>query len=184
MPRMIVFAALALLSLTGCMHVISKVSRDAVTPGATLAAVRAEPDRHLGETLLVGGNILGQRPQGERTLLEVYSWTLDRCGKPREFDADGGRFLVILDQRFDLLHFAPGRFVVLTGAVDSSLVLELDGNDYTYPLLRIAEIHLLEVPHHYDGPPRVNKINPSHAPPWHEQENPYDPTPGKFDRPM
>ena len=175
MPFFPLLAALVL--LTGCSSVISPEGLARVTPGSSLATVRQSPADHIGETLLVGGNILGLLPQEGRSYLEVYSWKLDRRGLPLSFDQAGGRFLAVTDRWFDPLAYAPGRFVTLVGTVEGSETHDLGGYDYTYPVLRISEIHRLDTPHHYDGPPRVDQVQPSLTPPWYERDNPYAPPP-------
>lgn len=176
MTRMLALLALSLMTLSGCSHVISQTNRASVTPGLDLAMVRAAPQQHLGATLLLGGNILGLMPQEGRSVLEVYSWKLDGRGEPTEFDEAGGRFLVVTDLWFDPLRFRPGYFVTLVGTVEGSETVDLGGTDYLYPLIRVVEIHALELPLRYDGPPRINTDRPIPAPVWHERENPYDPT--------
>lgn len=167
-------AILCSLALGGCSHVISPAGRAAVAPGVRLDMVRAEPETYRGQQLLVGGNILGLNPQEAETAIEIYSWRLDRRGEPIDFDPAGGRFLAVTGESLDPQVFSPGRFVTLVGAAERVATREIDGNLHRLPVLRIVEIHALDLPLRYDGPPRLDVPSPLPAP-WYETANPYDP---------
>lgn len=162
-------------ALSGCSHMISPEARAALEPGLRLEMIRIEPQAHLGQTILVGGNILTLRDEDESTTLEIFSWQLDRRGEPTYHDHEGGRFLAASESLLPHDEYRPGLFVTLVGSVEGVEEREVDGVSQTLPLLRIEEIRLLDRPLRYDGPPRLNAKTPFPSPPWYEAENPYDP---------
>lgn len=185
-PVIALIVFLFAVAICGCSHVVSPQGRAAVVPGSRLDMVRVAPEVHLGEQLLVGGNILGLTRQEEETAIEIYSWKLDQRGEPLDFDHRGGRFLAVTGEGLDPQAFSPSRFVTLVGAVEGVETREIDGSPYRLPLLRVVEIHALDLPLRYDGPPRLDAPSPLPAP-WYETANPYDPNnsqPARDHRPL
>lgn len=176
MRATIFFIILALAAgLCGCSHVISPEGRAGLAPKLRLDMIRAQPQAFLDQTLLVGGNILAVTAEEGNTTFEIYSWQLDHRGEPTYHDPQGGRFLAVSETLLDLETFRPGLFVTLVGAVAGVEDREVDGVPFNLPILRITEIHLLDRPLRYDGPPRLNAKTPFPSPPWYGTENPYDP---------
>lgn len=161
--------------LSGCSHMIPPEARAGIETGLRFEMIRAQPEAHLGQKLLVGGNILTLSDEDESTILEIYSWQLDRRGEPTSHDPQGGRFLAASETLLPRDEYRPGLFVTLVGSVEGVEEREIDGVPLTLPLLRIEEIRLLDRPLRYDGPPRLNAKNPFPSPPWYEAANPYDP---------
>ncbi|HAD04193.1 MAG: hypothetical protein A2091_09510 [Desulfuromonadales bacterium GWD2_61_12] len=167
-------AALLLLLLTACSHVIGRPSLDAVTPDLVLAAVKADPAAHAGQILLLGGVILDNAPGANLSTLEIYSWRLDRYGEPVAVDEAAGRFLATSERFLDPALYQPGRLVTLTARVDGHELRPLGELTYDYPLLRIVELYLWRNPYPY----RSGYLSPwyyYYGPTWYQRDNPYDP---------
>lgn len=130
----------------GCAHVLSQEALRSVDRGLEYAEVKADPDAHKEQTLVVGGVIIDNRPNRESTTLEILRYTLDRWGEPRRADERGGRFLAVADYFLDPELYQPGRFVTMTGTVAGKQTRELEGVSYTYPVFRIGELHLWQQP--------------------------------------
>lgn len=168
-------AILSLLLASGCSHVISQAARDSVTPGLTLAAVKADPTPYLGQRLLLGGVILGNQPGSEVSTLEIYTWHLDRSGEPVAVNEEAGRFLATSDRFLDPALYQSGRMVTLTASVSGRETRPLGELSYDYPLLRIIELYLWRSPLLYDTNPYLPPYYQYLGPPWYMRENPYDP---------
>lgn len=136
------FAALTLLLLGGCAHVLSKEALLSVDPGADFAQVKVNPDAYKGKTLLLGGLIIDSRLSREGTTLEVLRYSLDRWGEPQAADEAGGRFLARTGRFLDPELYRPGLFVTLTGTVEGVESRPLHDYDYLYPVFRIKEAYL------------------------------------------
>jgi len=161
----------------GCMHVISAEGRAKVDREVAFGAVFADPAAHLGARLLTGGLILSATEEETTTTLEVLAFELSCTGEPRDVDTSGGRFLARTAEPLDLERYQPGLLVTLTGTVTGSEEVELPGRTYTYPLLRVDEIHLWEEPFRRGLVPGQDPTVPFYERPAQIEghENPYDP---------
>ncbi len=140
-----VVAPLVLL-LGGCAHVLSRDALLEVDPTLSYAQVKANPEAYRGKTLVLGGLLIGTRPDRQGTTLEVLHYTLDRWGEPLAADEAGGRFLARSDRFLDPELYRPGLFVTLAGTAEGVENRPLQDYDYVYPVFRITEIHLWKRP--------------------------------------
>lgn len=178
MRRFPLFAALALcpLLVANCTHVISKEARLAVDPAATFAAVKADPAAHKGQTLLLGGVVVGLQVEPQGSTLEVFRWKLDRWGEPVAVDERAGRFLVRTDRLLDPVLYDPGRLVTLTGMVEGAETRPLGEITYSYPVFRLGESYVWETPFRYGIHRHPNIYVPYYVGPEdYGRTSPYDP---------
>jgi len=168
-------AFLSLLLSSGCSHVISQAARDSITPGVTLAAVKADPTPYLGQRLLLGGIILVNQPGTEVSTLEILAMRLDRSGEPVAVDEEAGRFLATSDRFLDPALYQSGRMVTLTASVSGRETRPMGGLTYDYPLLHITELYLWRSPLLYETTPYLPLYYQYLGPPWYLRDNPYDP---------
>jgi len=172
---------LALLVLSGCMHVISENARNTVTPDLTFSDVKNNPQAHLGETLLLGGLILGITIDENGSTLEILRYDLDRFGEPYSVAADAGRFLAHTDRFLDPAIFGRGRLVTLAGTVKGTETHPLEPSeyvkiDYVYPTFRMTEIYLWDTPFRYGIYPYSDIYTPYYiGPEKRPRLNLYDP---------
>ena len=144
--------------LSGCAHVLSKEALRSVNPAVDLAMVRENPDRYIGQTLLLGGTIVDNKAGREGTVLEVVSYTLDRWGGPDQPDEAGGRFLAKTTRFLDPSLFRAGYFITMTGTLTGEETHDLNGSPYTYPVFTIGEAYVRDItpypprpsPYYYD----------------------------------
>ena len=80
--------------LGGCAQVLSPAALAKVDPGLDFTEVKADPQAHLGQTLLLGGLIVDNRSDADGTTLELLRYFTDRWGRPTGPDEVGGRYLV------------------------------------------------------------------------------------------
>ncbi|PLX82160.1 MAG: hypothetical protein C0616_02740 [Desulfuromonas sp.] len=167
-----------LVSLTGCGHVISQAARDQVTPNLDFTEVRQNPEVHRGETLLLGGVIVGLKTEAEGSELEVYNWGLDRWGEPVAVDDGSGRFLVRTERLLDPVVYPPGRLVTLTATVTGVEERSLLGvTNYRYPVLQLGEIYSWQSPYRYMLYPGPYPYRPIYVEEGTRlRTNPYDPS--------
>ncbi|HKL77551.1 MAG TPA: Slp/YeaY family lipoprotein [Gammaproteobacteria bacterium] len=133
------FAALLLLAAcaggprletTGVMH--------SVTP----AQAAAEFPRLQGTRVLWGGRIVSSRNDPESTRLEVLAYPLDRSQRPRLDSDPQGRFLAVKAGYLETADYAPGRAVTLTGELVATEAGRIGEADYTFPKVRVNQLHL------------------------------------------
>lgn len=134
------------------------------------------PSAHLGETLLLGGLILGVRPEEGGTTLEVLRYSLDRWGEPVAVDEAGRRFLVRTDRALDPVLYDPGRLVTLTATLRGEELRQEGYADYRYPVFALEELYLWETPFRRGIKPHPNLYAPYYQDPDPaERANRYDP---------
>lgn len=141
-------AVLLLPGLAGCAHVLSRAALDQVTPNVDYTQVRADPQAHLGQTLLLGGLIIDDQATTAGSTLEVLHFFTDSLGRPDRVDEAGGRFLVRSSDLLDPALYSRGRLVTLTGTLTGTETRPLFGRDYQYPVFTAGEIHLWLPPSH------------------------------------
>lgn len=144
MHRMILHLIIAFLclSLCACGHVLSEQALSSVDSTVAYSEVRADPSSHRGETLLLGGEVLGNTVTETGTTLEILRYSLDRRGWPVTPEKPGDRFLARSDEILDPALYAEGKKVTLTGTVVGSETRALDQAPYLYPIFAIGEVRL------------------------------------------
>lgn len=131
-------------SLAACAHVVSEAARERVDRSLSTEMLFADPDAHRGTTVLIGGAIVGVRNTKEGSFLEVIEHALDGRGRPRYTDVSLGRFLLLSEEYLDPGIYAEGRPVTAVGEVIGKTVRPLDEIDYSYPLIRTEELHVID----------------------------------------
>lgn len=167
---------LTLFALTACMHPISEQTRRQVAPQTTLTMVKADPAAFVDQQLLLGGVIVDSQTDGEETVLEVMQWRLNRWGEPTSMTEDENRFLLKTERALDPAIFEPGVLVTLAGVVLGQETRLLDEHAYSYPVLKLSEIHAWQSPfrygiHRYPGPDYPHYVGDD----GQTFQNPYDP---------
>ncbi len=143
MRQIIRLAAVALL-LAGCSHAISRESLDLVDQNVTFRQVRENPESLAGKYLLLGGIIAGVENSSAGGELEVVQVGLDWLGRPEDGAPSEGRFIARSEKFLDPVLFAKGMSVSLVGRVVGRKSKPLGGMEYTYPVVAIREIRILQ----------------------------------------
>lgn len=145
--RIILVAAIWSLCLaltsTGC-HPISKSVREEADQDLPFAALRHDPDKYRGTTVLLGGTIVRTEDRQKETLVEVHQKRLGMYSEPRKEGETGGRFLVVYPGLLDPSIYREGRRITVGGEVVGKEVKKPNDSeeDYLYPVVRAQDIHL------------------------------------------
>jgi len=132
-------------SLTGCAPVISKQLREQAAKELTLSVVLKNPDAYKGKTVLWSGVIISSVNLKEGTMIEVLQKPADMEGRPKDVDESEGRFLALKPGYLDVAIYSQGRNVTVAGEVQGKRIQRLCEIEYSYPLIRVKEIHLWAV---------------------------------------
>ncbi len=140
--RLYILALIAVFFI-GCAPAVSREAMELVAPEVTFEALARDPDRHVGDYLLLGGAIVSARTDTERgTELEIVQHPLDARGRISATNISAGRFIV-QDRTFrDPAIYHPGRLVTIVGRVEGSRVGRIGEFDYLYPVLSAHEVRL------------------------------------------
>jgi outer membrane lipoprotein len=141
----LIFMLSGFFSLNGCAPVISKQLREQVAKELTLGVVLKNPDLYKGKTILWSGVIISSVNLKEGTMIEVLQKPANMEGRPKDVDESEGRFLALNPSYLDVAIYSQGRKVTVGGAVQGKKIQRLGEIEYSYPLIRVKEIHLWPV---------------------------------------
>ena len=134
--------AVLLVALNACGPVISQEVRQQVPPDLAFKEVLADPDKYVGSMVVFSGLILQSVNIPQGTELMILQREADSSGRPQDTDQSGGRFLARQDGYLDVAIYATGRAVTVAGRVEGSEQRPLGQISYSYPVIRVEEIHL------------------------------------------
>jgi starvation-inducible outer membrane lipoprotein len=85
MRKEILYIILAgFLAISGCNSVISRDIRESAQPITGFLDVRQDPDKYIGQTIIIGGVIVSTlNHENASTSLAVLAYPLDRSGWPK-----------------------------------------------------------------------------------------------------
>lgn len=137
------FALVALLSLGGCATggSGSDCTPQVGSPDLTPARVAAS-GANAGRLQRWGGTLAATRNLSERTELEIVSYPLNRCGKPRLDAEPTGRFLAESRGFLEPMDYRPGRQVTATGLIAEVQPGRVGEAPYRFPVLKDSKIRL------------------------------------------
>lgn len=152
MRRFVLFICISLL-FSGCAHVVSKEMRDRADKGVPPEVLFQDPDAYVGRVVILGGFIVSTAMTEDGSYLEVVQNPLDSMGRPGDRDISSGRFLIFFEGRIDTAIYSAGREVTVAGEVLGRKVQPLGETQYSYPLIKADELHLIkgrrEIPVHF-----------------------------------
>ncbi len=135
-------ACVLCLVLSGCFSPLSKAVREQADPDVSFEKLQADPDAFVGRVVVLGGEIIETQTAAEGSTIEVLEKSLDRWDTPHETDRSGGRYILTSPEFLDPLVYRAGRRITVAGEVQGKRVGKIGELDYTYPVLKILEIHL------------------------------------------
>jgi outer membrane lipoprotein len=130
-----------LLGLAGCATTGSDCTPQVGNPTLTPAQVSAT-GAHSGALQRWGGTLVATRNLPDSTELEVISYPLNRCGKPRVGEAPTGRFLVHSRGFLEPMDYQPGRQVTATGLIADTREGQVGDAPYRFPVLNDGKVRL------------------------------------------
>lgn len=135
-------AALVLVALAGCAHVVSSAMREKARPDLTFSTVLGNPDAYKGETVIWGGVIIGVINRENDTLIKVLETTLDSYGMPMERESSKGRFIALVKGYADEEVYRKGYMLTVAGEVAGKESLPVGESQYVYPVMLAKEVHV------------------------------------------
>ena len=135
-------AILIIVSIAGCAVPLSKESRKKVDTNVTFEQLIANPDMHVGKTVMFGGDIISCIPFADRTEVEIIQKPLGSRSIPKDTDDSAGRFLFVSKSFLDPAVYSPGRVITVIGVVRGSGKRSIGSISYRYPIIEEVEHHL------------------------------------------
>lgn len=140
----------SLVGLSGChrYQVIPDQLRSQVNQEVKFAEIKQNPSRYLGETVVLGGEVLRATRLQDRTRVDVLELPLSEQFVPAvKRIASGGRFIAF-DQKGNIVDpaiFQEGMRVTIVGEILPPIVEPLGEGNYVYPVLAIRDMTVWDV---------------------------------------
>lgn len=141
LPRLGLIAAV-MLAVAGCTAAISKPLRNQADETIAVSAVRENPRPYMGEIVIWGGEIIDATHLPAATHLKVLQKPLDFQLQPKTVDVSEGRFVAVYEGFLDSEIYSRGRKVTVAGELTGVESLPIGETQYTYPTVKVREIHL------------------------------------------
>jgi outer membrane lipoprotein len=142
MPRLALVAIVALVSASCASSPFPAELTRTVNRSLTLTQIRADPHAHLGERIILGGDVIATVPKPGETEIEVLGRSLDARDAPEAGDGSTGRFLVRTPGFLDPAIYAKGRRLTVLGTLAGSEERPVGDVAYTYPVIRAERLKL------------------------------------------
>ncbi|OPY90321.1 MAG: Outer membrane protein slp precursor [Syntrophus sp. PtaU1.Bin208] len=146
------FLIFSTLFITSCSSVISKPVLESVDRTITFPELKDHPERFVGKTVLLGGEIVTTTVGKGESWIEVVQKTLDQESRPRDTDLSEGRFLILFKGSLDPAMYVKGRKIAVAGEVQGKKILPLSEMEYSYPVILPRECHVWQPAELYGGP--------------------------------
>ena len=127
---------------SACAQVMSSEVRAKVRKDLSFSAVLANPEAYRGETVIWGGQVIDTLNEPGSTLIKILQIPLDFTEMPEDEEASQGRFMAEVKGYADPEVYRKGRRVTLAGEVVGKKVEPLSEIEYSYPLVKVQEMHL------------------------------------------
>ncbi len=146
---------LGLVALSGCAPVISSEWRKEARKDLTFATAFHDPAAYTGSIVIWGGIIIGVANRPEGTALTVLETPLSYRERPEHSERSRGRFIAVTSQFLDPAVYSRGRKVTVAGEIIGKETKPMGKSKvpYTYPVVRIKQIHLWSIRLEYVPPP-------------------------------
>jgi outer membrane lipoprotein len=138
----------------GCASGISKQARSQVTISDSFKVLLADPDKYMGETVLLGGKILETLATSDSSEITVLELSLSQQGRLADGVKSQGRYLVRSDQFLDPAIYKKDTLLTVVGKINGKEDRKIGDFDYLYPIVEKIEIKLW--PPGYQPAPRFH----------------------------
>lgn len=146
----------SLLMLSGCAPTFTREGLRAVDADINIQQLRANPQMHVGRTVLLGGAIIAVENFADHTELVVLHHELGFTNRPNHRRPSGERFLARMPQFLDPAIYSPGRWITVLGAVIGGEQRPLQQTSYLYPVISGEELHLWPLDQNVPGRSRLH----------------------------
>ncbi len=129
-------------ALTTSCAVVSKDVKKIARKDIAIERLLQNPEKYIGQTVLLGGYVLETRNQPKKTEIVVLQTPLSFWDEPGPRDESRGRFVGVSEMFLDPEIFAKNRKVTLAGRVIGTRVDSVGTHPYPYLLLETLEVYL------------------------------------------
>jgi outer membrane lipoprotein len=125
----------------GCTPGVSREARSQVTYEGPFSQLQQAPQEYMGETVMLGGEIIETIPATDSSQIVVLQLPLDG-ERPGRQQQTAGRFIVRAPQFLDPAIYNKGTLLTVVGRVGGSEPRPIGAYEYRYPLIDAIELRL------------------------------------------
>ena len=152
--------------LVSCAVISKPVRNESISP-VPFKTLLLEADRHIGDTVILGGYILETKLSPEATTLVIFQSPLGFGQEPTTKDRTEGRIIVVHKGFLEPEVYSKDRKITVAGIVTGLVTMKTDGFPQPYLKIRSREIYLCPEKQY---PPPFQYIDPWYCPDidcWH-----------------
>ncbi len=132
---------LAVVSLVaGCAGGISKEIRDQVNYTGSFRQLQQNPEKYIGQTVMLGGSIIQTQPMKNGTELLILQEELNSSNRPGGNELSQGRFIIESSQFLDPALYPQGTPITVVGRLQGHSERLIGEMPYDYPIINAIEI--------------------------------------------
>jgi len=146
-----IFAFFMLFILMSCSVISQQVRKESTTLGDFKTLLK-EVNEYKGETVILGGYILGTQNLADTSIIKVLQAPLGLGETPKSRDDSEGRFIISHKGFLDPEIYTKDRKVTVAGTVVGTVVEKVDNFDQTYLKIDSREIYLWPKEEDYPRP--------------------------------
>jgi len=135
MAKITTATLLALSLLAGCASIPQPLRGD-------YAAIEPKAAQSATQTVRWGGRVIDVLPGATQTCLDILGMPLDASARPRDLDADIGRFRACKSGFLDPAVFISGREVTIVGEIDQQVEQQIGEYRYRMAQVRVTTLFL------------------------------------------
>jgi len=127
--------------LAGCASTVPQAIREEPTSLSRVEQVQQLPEKHLGETVRWGGEIISVRNEKDFTDVELLARPLRKDGQPVTDGEVDARFIGRVSGFLDPAEYAEGRLLTVRGQIIGMETRKVGEYPYPYPLVQVVAFH-------------------------------------------
>jgi outer membrane lipoprotein len=117
--------------------------RNQINPALSFSQIKAFPQDHKEQVVLLGGKVLSAKRLPDSTELVILQLPLRSDDEPTtELTHSQGRFIAYQTEFLDPATIPPGTWITILGKLSGSVTQSLDEADYTYPTLIVNHLKI------------------------------------------
>ncbi len=163
--------ALTAVLLSACASHVPEAIRMAPTSEISIRAVQHSPNRYIDNQVRWGGDIIAIENRPNETWIEVLARPLGYAGEPNSSANSNGRFLARVSSFLDPAVYTPERKITVRGRLENTLVRQIGGHPYRFPLVQVQAHYLW---------PKQPETDELWNDPWYPYPYGYDPFYGPY----
>lgn len=144
LPGRIKIAFLTLVLMSGCTSSISKQNLSQVSYRGGFDQLQRNPDKYIGNIVLLGGKIVDNDPSQTKSELTVMHMPLDLVHVPYDNQFSIGPYILSTGRYLDPEQFEPGILLTVVARMIGTEQRMVDDSSQDIPSLQIMEIVLWE----------------------------------------